>query len=144
MFFGLPASFTDSRAHLGANTFPTRGRLLRGVTFLGPILFPQHLVSVHDHGRLRSSWRPSNCLTHTVASSLVCTSPLAVITVVGLLDVLMVANSAELRSFLLTISIVAPESTTNSLSSGSFVDAAGSNHSSAGEWNVALSFSLSL
>ena len=39
----------------------------------------------------------SNCLTSNVASSLVCTSPLAVITVVGLLDVLMVSNSAELR-----------------------------------------------
>ena len=42
----------------------------------------------------------SNCLTYTVASSLVCTSPLAIITIVGLLDVLMVSNSAELRSFL--------------------------------------------
>ena len=31
---------------------------LRGVTFLGPIRFPQHLFSVHDHGRLRSSWEP--------------------------------------------------------------------------------------
>ena len=37
----------------------------------------------------------SNSLTYTVASSLVCTSPLAVITVVGFLDVLMVSNSAE-------------------------------------------------
>ena len=43
--------------------------------------------------------------------------PLAVITVVGLHDVLMVSNSAELRSFQLTICILAPESTTNSLSS---------------------------
>ena len=61
-----------------------------------------------------------------MASSLVCTSPLAVITVVGFLDILMVSkNSAELRSFLLTMCILAPESTTNSLSSGSFVDAAG-------------------
>ena len=67
----------------------------------------------------------SNCLTSSVASSLVCKSPLAVITVVGLLDVLMVSNSAELRSFLMTICILAPDSTTNSLSSGSFVDAAG-------------------
>ena len=57
----------------------------------------------------------SNCLTYIVASSLVCTSPSAVITVVGLLDVLMVSNSAELRSFLLTICMFAPESTTNSL-----------------------------
>ena len=37
----------------------------------------------------------SICLTYTVASSLVCTSPLAVI---GLLDVLMVSNLAEIRS----------------------------------------------
>ena len=55
----------------------------------------------------------SNCLTYIVASSLVCTS-LVVITVVGLLDVLMVSNSAELRSFSLTIRILVPESTTNS------------------------------
>ena len=77
--------------------------------------------------------KKSNCLTYIVASSLVCTSPLAVITVVGILDVFMVCNSAELKSFLLTICILAPESTTNSLSSGSLVDAAGSTHSSAGE-----------
>ena len=64
--------------------------------------------------------------------------------VVGLLDVLMVSNSAELKSFSLTICILAPESTTNSLSSGSFVDAAGSAHSSAVKQNVALSFSLNL
>ena len=75
----------------------------------------------------------SNSLTYTVASSLVCTSPLAVNTVVGLLDVLMVSNSAEQRFRLLTTRILAPESTTNTLSSGSFVDAAGSTHSSAGE-----------
>ena len=47
--------------------------------------------------------KKSGCLTKTGASSLDCTSPLAVITVVGLLDVLMVYNSAELRCFLLTI-----------------------------------------
>ena len=40
----------------------------------------------------------SNSLTFSAASSLVCTSPLAVITVAGFLDVLMVSNSAELRS----------------------------------------------
>ena len=86
----------------------------------------------------------SNSLTCTVASSLVRTSPLAVITVVGLLDVLMLSNSAKLRSFLLTKCILAPESTTDSLSSGSFVDATGSTYFSAGEKNVALSFSLNL
>ena len=44
-----------------------------------------------------------------------------------------VSNSAELRSRLLTVIILAPESTTNSLSSESFVDAAGSTHSSGGK-----------
>ena len=39
-------------------------------------------------------------------------------------------NSAELRSFLLTMRTLAPESTTNSLSSGFTVDAAGKIHSS--------------
>ena len=68
----------------------------------------------------------SNSSTCTVAFSRVCTSPLAVITVVGLLDVLMVSNSAELRSRLLTMCILAPESTTNCFSSGSFVAATGS------------------
>ena len=57
----------------------------------------------------------SNSLTFTVASSLVSTSLLAVITVVGLLDVLMVSNSANLKSRLLTVWILARESTTNSL-----------------------------
>ena len=80
----------------------------------------------------------SNSLTFVVASSLVCTSPLAVITVVGLLDVIMVSNSAELRSRLLTRCILVPESTTNSLSSVSFVEASGSTHSSEGVWNGAL------
>ena len=45
---------------------------------------------------------------------------------------------AESRSLLLTIFILAPESTTNSLSSGSFFDAAGITHFSAGEQNVEL------
>ena len=62
-----------------------------------------------------------HCLTYTVVSSLVCTSPLAVITVVGLLDVLMVSNSAESKSFLLTICILAPESTANYLCCGSLL-----------------------
>ena len=88
--------------------------------------------------------RMSNSLTFSVISSVVCTSPLAVITVVGLLDVLMVSKSAEVKSFLLILCILAPESTTSSLSSGSFVDAAGSTHSSAGQWHAAWSFSSSL
>ena len=86
----------------------------------------------------------SNSSTYTVASFLVCTSPLAVITVVGFFEILMVSNSAESRSLLLTMCILAPESTTNSLSSSSFVDAAGIIHFSVGEFSVALSFSLSL
>ena len=45
----------------------------------------------------------SNSLTYTVASSLVCTSPVAVITVVGFSDILVVSNSAEFRYVLLTI-----------------------------------------
>ena len=86
----------------------------------------------------------SDCLTYYVASSLVCSSSLVVITIVGLLDVLMVSNSAELRSFLLTICILGPESTTNYLSSGSFVDAAGRTHSSAGKLNAACLFFFEL
>ena len=70
--------------------------------------------------------------SRTVASSLVCTSPLTVITIVGLLDVLMVSKSADLMSL------------ADRMPSGSFVDAARSTHSSAGDWNVALSFSSSL
>ena len=44
----------------------------------------------------------SNSLTYTVASSFVCTSPLAATTVVGLLETLTDSNSAEFRSFLLS------------------------------------------
>ena len=53
-------------------------------------------------------------LWHTVAAPPVCTLPSAVFNVVGLLDVFMDSNSAELRSFSLTICILAPKSTTNS------------------------------
>ena len=80
----------------------------------------------------------------TVASSFVSTWPLAVTSVVGLVEILTVSYSAELRSRLLTICILAPKSTTNPLSSGSFVDAAGSTHSSAGDFYVALSFFFEL
>ena len=41
----------------------------------------------------------SNSLTYTIASSCVCTSPLAVMTIVGLLDVVTVSNSAEFTFF---------------------------------------------
>ena len=57
----------------------------------------------------------SNSLTYTIASSFVCTSPMAVTTVVGLSETLAVSNSAALRSFLLNMCMLAPESTTNSL-----------------------------
>ena len=78
-----------------------------------------------------------------MASSCVCTSPLAVITVVGLLDVVTVSNSAEFKSFLLVMCIDAPESTTNSLSSGLIFGDAGRHRSSASEKKVDLSFSFS-
>ena len=65
----------------------------------------------------------SNSLTYTIASSCVCTSPLAVMSVVGLHDFVKVSISTLLKSFLLIMCIDAPESTTNSLSSGFNVDA---------------------
>ena len=86
----------------------------------------------------------SNSLTYTVASSFVCTSPLAVTTDDEQLDAPMVSNSAELRSYLLTMCMLAPVFTTNSLASGFITDGAGRHHSLAGEWNVLFSFSLSL
>ena len=85
----------------------------------------------------------SNSLTYTIPSSCVCTSPLAVRTIVGLHDFVKVSISALLKSFLLIMCIDAPESTTNSLSSGFHVDA-GKHLFSEGEKNVALSCSLNL
>ena len=76
-----------------------------------------------------------------MASSCVCTSPLAVVTVVGLLDVVTVSNSAEFKSFLLIMCIDAPKSTKKSRSSGLRVDA-GKHLFSEGEQNVALFFSF--
>ena len=78
----------------------------------------------------------SNSLTYTVASSRVCTSPLAVMTFVGLHDFVMVSISTSLKSCLLIICTDAPESTTNSRSSGLRVDA-GTHLFSEGEKNVA-------
>ena len=83
----------------------------------------------------------SNYLTHTVASSCVCTSPLAVMTIVGLDDFVKVSISASLKSFVLIICIDAPESTTNSLSSGLRFNA-NKHQFSEGEKNVALSCSF--
>ena len=57
-------------------------------------------------------------------------------TVVGLLDVVKVSDSAEFKSFLLIMCIDALESTTTSLSSGSRVDGAGKHQFSEGEKNV--------
>ena len=59
----------------------------------------------------------SNSLTYTITSSCVCTSPLAVMTIVGLHDFVNVSISAEFKSFLLIMCIDALESTTNSRSS---------------------------
>ena len=87
----------------------------------------------------------SNSLTSTVASSFVCTSPLAVKTVVvRLLNVVTVSNSAEFKSFLLIMCIDAPGPTTNSLSSGLIVDGDGRHQFSEGEKNAVLCFSSSL
>ena len=58
----------------------------------------------------------SNSLTYTVASSFVCISPLAVTTVTAVLEIRSVSNSAELKSFLLSMHIAAPESTIDSFS----------------------------
>ena len=51
---------------------------------------------------------------YTCASSFACTSPLAVTTVAGFLDLRKVSSSSELKSFLLSKCINAPESTTTS------------------------------
>ena len=68
-------------------------------------------------------------------------APLAVMTIVGLHDFVKVSISASLKFFLLIICIDAPESTTNSLSSGFNVDA-GRHLFSGGEKNVPLSCSF--
>ena len=59
--------------------------------------------------------RPRSC-TPTCASSSCCTSPFAVITTVGVLALLRVSISSELKSLLLSMCIEAPESITHSLS----------------------------
>ena len=82
-------------------------------------------------------------MTYTIAFSCVCTSPLAVMTIVGLHDFVKVFISASLRSFFLIICIDALESTTNSFSSGFNVDA-GRHLFSGDEKNAALSCSFNL
>ena len=59
-------------------------------------------------------------------------------TFVGVLETLTVSNSAAFKSFLLSMCMEAPESTTNSLSSGLIDNGAGRHHTSEGEKNVAL------
>ena len=83
----------------------------------------------------------SNSLTCTIASSCVCTSPLAVMTIVGLQGFVKYPFSASLKSFLMIICIDAPESTTNSRSSSLRVDA-GRHLFCEGEKNVAHSCSF--
>ena len=46
-------------AHPGANTFPSACGLAKDQLH-GPIHFPQHLSSVHDHGRQRSDRGPQH------------------------------------------------------------------------------------
>ena len=61
VIFGLPRRLTRPLFVGGPKSdhLSTRRRLLLvEVTFLGPIRFPQHLFSVHDHGRQRSGWGP--------------------------------------------------------------------------------------
>ena len=67
----------------------------------------------------------SNSLTCTVCSSCVCTSPLTIMTIVGLHDFVKLSISAEFKSFLLIMCIDAPGSRKNSLSSGLRMDDAG-------------------
>ena len=77
-----------------------------------------------------------------MASSCVCTSPLAVMTVERLHHCVKVSNSAEFKSILLIMCIDPPESTTNSRSSGFRFDGAGRHLFSEGEKNAALFFSF--
>ena len=59
MIFGLLAgTLAQSRDALRGDHLSTRSKLLRGATFNGPIRFPQHLFSVHDHGQLHSGREP--------------------------------------------------------------------------------------
>ena len=71
--------------------------------------------------------------TNTCASSWVCTYPLAVNTTAGFLDLFTVPISSELKSFLLSMCIDAPGSTTNSRSSGFFEEGPSITHASVRE-----------
>ena len=74
----------------------------------------------------------------------VCTSPFAVTTTVGVLDLRRVSISSEFKSFLLSLCIETPESITNSLSSANFEVGASVALALIGEQNVALSAFLNL
>ena len=63
------------------------------------IFFQVKVLSVH-FSRSITITNKSISRTYTVASSLLGTSPLAVTTFLGLLDILMVSNSADLKVFL--------------------------------------------
>ena len=67
VFFGLRTSFCWlSRRTTGRTPFHPK-QTLRGVTFNGPIRFPQHSCSVHDHGRQRSDREPQLLPAPTLA-----------------------------------------------------------------------------
>ena len=78
-------------------------------------------------------------LTHMVASSFVCTSPLVQLSLWNFVDACTVFNSAGLKSFLLSMCIDTPEPTTNYLSSGFITDGAGRHQTSVGEKKLASS-----
>ena len=80
----------------------------------------------------------SKLLACTVASSFVCTPPLAVTTVVGVLFTPFLSSAAASRSFPDSMCMEAPEATTNSLFCGLIDDGAGRHHASECEKNVAL------
>ena len=84
----------------------------------------------------------SRSWTYTCASSSVCTSPFAVTTVVGVLDLRKVSISSELESFLLSMCLEAPESTTH-IRSSVLLETCTSASISTREENVALSSALS-
>ena len=69
---------------------------------------------------------------------------ITVTTVLVFMDFRRVSISPELQWFLLSMCIDAPESTTNSRSSGFFEEGASITHASLGEQNVAFSLFLSI
>ena len=72
-------------------------------------VFQETAPRAYPRGFVLSRINPNR---YTVASSLVCASPLAVITVVGFLGTRLVSSAAEFRSFLFSMCIDALQSTT--------------------------------